>query len=136
MLDNEDYDHTGLVKQSFTSIANNNEDEELSLLEEFGDNESVEDPFAFGTESIMKDIMEDEIYQRQSTYEEEKKIESRAKKPHNTSHNQSLSIISLDGQISLMDALERSLKNINHSFNSIIFFKDQNGDSLDELKSQ
>ena len=49
-------------KQSFISIP---ADEELGLLDEdFGDNDSVEDPFAIGNESIMKDIMEDEVYQR------------------------------------------------------------------------
>jgi hypothetical protein len=62
LLQDEDYGEPGLVKQSFISLAVNNEEDEMSLLEEFGDDDSLEDPFAFGTESIMKDIMEDEVY--------------------------------------------------------------------------
>ena len=41
------------------------DDDNISLLDDdFGDDDSLEDPFAFGTEKIMKDIMQDELYQR------------------------------------------------------------------------
>ena len=34
------------------------DDDNISLLDDdFGDDDSLEDPFAFGTEKIMKDIM-------------------------------------------------------------------------------
>ena len=64
LLDNDVF---GNPKQSFTSLAAGGDDDEISLLEDFGEDDSVEDPFAFGTESIMKDIMEDEVYQRQNS---------------------------------------------------------------------
>ena len=95
---NEGYDESGLVKESFTSIAANIEDDEMSLLEEFCDDDSLEDPFAFGTESIMKDIMEDEIYTKKSSYVEKRLSmvtttpvdksdeQSSAMKPQNTSY--------------------------------------------------
>ena len=40
------------------------DDDDISLLDDFGEDDSLEDPFAFGTENIMKDIMQDELFQR------------------------------------------------------------------------
>lgn len=40
------------------------DDDNISLLDDFGEDDSLEDPFAFGTENIMKDIMQDELFQR------------------------------------------------------------------------
>lgn len=40
------------------------DDDNISLLDDCQDDDSLEDPFAFGTESIMKDIMQDELFQR------------------------------------------------------------------------
>lgn len=67
-----DQDHQCLINPSEIEIVDNKEsnmdgeqclfDEEnklLSLLDDFGDNQSLEDPFTFGTECIMRDIMQD-----------------------------------------------------------------------------
>lgn len=35
------------------------DENKLSLLDDFNDNQSLEDPFTFGTECIMRDIMQD-----------------------------------------------------------------------------
>lgn len=40
------------------------DEDDISLLDDFGEDDSLEDPFAFGTENIMKDIMQDELFQR------------------------------------------------------------------------
>jgi hypothetical protein len=40
----------------------NKDDDFISLLDDFGDDDSLEDPFVYGTENIMKDIMQDELY--------------------------------------------------------------------------
>lgn len=43
--------------------------DDYSLLEDFGLDEHVlEDPFIFGTESIMKDILQGDVLQRSISY--------------------------------------------------------------------
>lgn len=41
-----------------------NEDNTLTLLDDFVDDAELEDPFKYGTEEIMKDIMEDDMVRR------------------------------------------------------------------------
>lgn len=131
-----------------------NEDNTLTLLDDFEDDRELEDPFKYGTEEIMKDILEDDLVRRSvskisnnksfclldlypAIQEEDKQETSEVASSfddQSQSHSQR------------QTSFEVSIKNINHSYSSFIKTNDRSFDGeanqsrlyelIDELSQQ